>query len=186
MSLYEPTLWIWEFEPSTYEFVNGTNANSQHPEVSFTAPGSYSATLTASNINGSSSETLENFVEINGLITPFLEDFESGDSETFVLADKEKSLIRITDRAANESELGLHFSGSRTVPGWSGSPTGTTPEQAWNTNTDFHATAHVCAVDATELGGIYLSFDLKQTYTLGNKLSWFRVLINDSIQSSRY
>ena len=182
MSLYEPTMWTWEFEPSTYEFVGGTNANSQHPAVSFTAPGAYSATLTAVNINGSSSETYENFAQITGLAVPFFEDFESGISETFNLEDKEKSLIRITDRAASDSDYGLHFSGARTVPGWSGSPTGTTPEQAWNINTDFHATANVCTVDATELGGVYLSFDLKQTYTLGNKLSWFRVLINDSIQ----
>lgn len=182
MSLYEPSLWAWEFEPSTYEFVNGTNANSQNPAVSFTAPGTYSATLTAENINGSNSQTYENFVQISGLTTPFFEDFEAGVSETFKLEDKEKSLLRITDRAANDSELGLHFSGARTVPGWSGSPTGTTPEQAWSINTDFHATANVCVVDATELGGVYLSFDLKQTFTLGNKLSWFRVLINDSIQ----
>jgi PKD repeat protein len=182
MSLYEPTMWTWEFEPSTYEFVGGTNANSQHPAVSFTAPGVYSATLTAVNINGSSAQTYEDFVQITGLVVPFFEDFESGISETFKLEDKEKSLIRITDRAANDSDYGLHFSGARTVPGWSGSPTGTTPEQAWNTNTVFHATANVCTVDATELGGVYLSFDLKQTYSLGNKLSWFRVLINDSIQ----
>jgi PKD repeat protein len=182
MSLYEPNSWTWEFEPSTYEFVNGTNANSQHPEVSFTAPGLYNVTLSAGNVNGISTDTFEDFIKIKGLSIPFFEDFESGTSETFQLEDKIKSLIRITDRAANESDYGLHFSGSRTVPGWSGSPTGTTPEQAWNTNTDFHASARVCRIDATELGGVYLSFDLKQTYTLGNKLSWFRVLINDTIQ----
>jgi subtilisin family serine protease len=182
MSLYEPDSRTWEFEPSTYEFVNGTNANSQHPEVSFTSPGFYNVILTAENVNGISSHTFEDFIEIKGLSIPFFEDFESGTSETFQLEDKIKSLIRITDRAANDSDYGLHFSGARTVPGWSGSPTGTTPQQAWNNNTDFHASARVCKVDATGLGGVYLSFDLKQTYTLGNKFSWFRVLINDTIQ----
>jgi len=182
MSLYEPDSWTWEFEPSTYEFVNGTNANSQHPEVSFTSPGLYDVTLTAENVNGLSTHTFNDFINVKGFSIPFFEDFESGTSETFELEDKIKSLIRITDRAASDSDYGLHFSGARTVPGWSGSPTGTTPLQAWNSNTDFHASARVCKVDATGLGGVYLSFDLKQTFTLGNKLSWFRVLINDTIQ----
>lgn len=29
---------------------------------------------------------------------------------------------------------------------------------------------------------LYLTLDLKQTFSLGNKLSWFRVLANDTVQ----
>ncbi len=39
----------WSFSPSTVEYVGGTNANSIHPQVKFTAPGTYSATLTINN-----------------------------------------------------------------------------------------------------------------------------------------
>jgi hypothetical protein len=62
--------------------------------------------------------------------------------------------------------------------GWSGGPANTTPDQAWNVNTNFHAFAENCSVDATGIEGVILSLDLRQTYSIGNKYSWFRVLVN--------
>jgi PKD repeat protein len=42
-----PTAWNWTISPSTYYFVNGTTASSQHPQVCFASGGVYSVTLVA-------------------------------------------------------------------------------------------------------------------------------------------
>jgi PKD repeat protein len=61
-SKYLPNKLSWKFEPSTYEFVNGTDSNSISPEVVFLNAGSYSATLTATNENGSNSLRRDNYI----------------------------------------------------------------------------------------------------------------------------
>ncbi|NNM16333.1 MAG: hypothetical protein HKO56_06725, partial [Bacteroidia bacterium] len=43
-SLNSPTSWAWSFAPSTVTYVNGTNSNSQNPEVEFNSLGSYDVT----------------------------------------------------------------------------------------------------------------------------------------------
>jgi hypothetical protein len=43
----------------------------------------------------------------------------------------------------------------------------------------FHAQATNCCVDATGIAGVGLTFDLRQTYGIGQTNSWFRVLVND-------
>jgi hypothetical protein len=88
----------------------------------------------------------------------------------------------IDGRAANTGDYGLHFTGVSNLQGWSGGPTNTTPEQAWEDNVAFHSTASICNVNATQLAGVYLMLDLRQTYSLGTTLSWFRVLVNETIQ----
>ena len=80
---------------------------------------------------------------------------------------------------ASGSLYSLHFQGSGLTGGWSGGPTNTTPEQAWTANVNFQAFADNCSVDATGIAGVGLTFDLRQTYSIGNKYSWFRVLVND-------
>lgn len=182
ISLYQPTSWLWEFAPPSVVFLEGTDATSQNPVVQFVLPGEYSVTFTATNVNGSNTVTFEDYFTIDGMPVPYELDFEVGSSGAFDLSANSKATIRIHPRAAFESDLGLQFSGGGTPTGWAGTPTGTTPTQAWVNNTDFHAFAHVCKIDATEFAGVHLFFDLRQTFSYGNKLSWFRVLINDSIQ----
>ncbi|MDZ7740643.1 MAG: PKD domain-containing protein [Bacteroidota bacterium] len=180
LSLYDPNQWLWEFDPPEVTFLEGTNDMSQNPVVQFDTPGYYEVTLTATNGNGSSSLTKTDYIWAEGINLPLDETFESGETTNFTLSANEKGNVKIDKRAAMPgSEYGLHFQGNTSIGGWTGSPTATTPEQAWEDNTEFHSMASNCAVDATGVSGIALTFDLRQTYAFGPKNSWFRVLVND-------
>lgn len=76
MSTACPDSWVWLFDPSTVTFENGTSANSQNPEVSFDEAGIYSVTLAATNVNGESSLTKNDYLNSGGLNLPFYDDFE--------------------------------------------------------------------------------------------------------------
>jgi subtilisin family serine protease len=178
-TLYDPTSWNWEFQPSSVTFVDGTSLNSQNPHVRFEAPGYYAVTLTASNANGTNFKTITDMIFIEGILLNFSEDFESGESNIFNLSSNSRAKVNIETRAAAPGSLyGLHFQGSGITGGWSGGPNNTTPEQAWNTNINFHGFAENCGVDATGTEGVGLTFDLRQTFSVGNKYSWFRVMVN--------
>lgn len=79
-SSYSPTGWTWTISPATYTFINSTNANSQHPEVAFTATGFYDIRLNATNAFGSDTRTVSNVVNVvgNAVGLPLSEDFETG------------------------------------------------------------------------------------------------------------
>lgn len=178
-SLYSPTGWTWEFAPATVTFVNATTANSQNPQVVFNEPVLYTVTLTATNANGSGSKTIEDMIEVEGILLNYSDDFESGTSNDLQLSANERAKVTVDERAATpESTFGLHFQGGGSTSGWTGGPNNTTPEQAWITNYKFHGFAENCNVDATGIEGVTLTFDLKQTYTVGPTYSWFRVLVN--------
>jgi len=81
LSDYLPREWLWEFSPSTVTFVNGTDANSQNPQVVFNQAGTYSITLTATNLNGYSSLEKTDVFTAGGLVPYFLETFENGLAE---------------------------------------------------------------------------------------------------------
>lgn len=77
LSQLGPTSWTWNFTPSTVTYVNGTNANSQNPELTFNAPGLYSVELVASNGFGSASLNKVDYIELAGdVVAPIYEDFE--------------------------------------------------------------------------------------------------------------
>jgi PKD repeat protein len=66
LSTFCPTEWSWEVVPSTgWSFVNSTNANSQNPQIQFVTYGWYTVSLTASNANGDSQNSVSKqiFVE---------------------------------------------------------------------------------------------------------------------------
>lgn len=78
LSLNAPNQWQWNITPSTFTYVNGTNATSQHPQIQFTAIGTYNITLVASNSFGSDTATQAAYIEIiSGASLPLTQDFES-------------------------------------------------------------------------------------------------------------
>lgn len=77
-TLYGPTSWHWQFEPNTVTFTNGTFYTSQNPVVIFNENREYTVTLTATNPNGTSSVTRQNYIHAGGYAFPFYEDFEQG------------------------------------------------------------------------------------------------------------
>jgi len=76
-TIYNPVQWDWEFFPDDVEYVNGTNGNSQNPEVKLSTSYPYEVTLTATNLNGSSVLNKKGLVHAGGMDLPFNDDFES-------------------------------------------------------------------------------------------------------------
>ncbi|WP_052598499.1 T9SS type A sorting domain-containing protein [Aureispira sp. CCB-QB1] len=78
-SSYTPTSWTWTITPATFTFVGGTNANSQNPQVSFTAAGTYNVQLNASNATGSDLETKNGYITVSSATnaSSFNNDFEA-------------------------------------------------------------------------------------------------------------
>ncbi|HNW76886.1 MAG TPA: cohesin domain-containing protein [Bacteroidales bacterium] len=67
----DPTGWQWSFDRTTFTYVNGTDQNSQNPQVQFTQGGLYTVTLTATNAYLSNTETKIAYIRvgIHGLWT---------------------------------------------------------------------------------------------------------------------
>lgn len=89
-----PSQWLWVFEPTTVEFLNGTTAESQNPSVKFLTAEQYDVTLIATNSAGDNTITKENFISVGGKEIPFTEDFTNGFESTgweIVNTDNEKT-----------------------------------------------------------------------------------------------
>ncbi|MCB0782157.1 MAG: hypothetical protein KDC03_21935, partial [Flavobacteriales bacterium] len=78
-SSYTPTSWTWAITPATFTYVNGTSASSQHPEVQFTAAGTYDVELTATNGTGSNDLLKAGYLTVSAAspAAGFNEDFEA-------------------------------------------------------------------------------------------------------------
>ncbi len=94
MSSSCPTSWLWEIEPYTYSYINGTSQHSQNPEIVFSDGGSYSVTLTVTNNVGSNSLTKEDYIHIGGIDLPFEDDFETGtlDSKSWTVENPDYNI----------------------------------------------------------------------------------------------
>ncbi len=78
MSSNCPTGWEWSFDPATVNYLNGTNQNSQDPEVEFINTGAYTVSLTVTNNAGNNTLVKEGYINVGGIAIPFTDDFESG------------------------------------------------------------------------------------------------------------
>ena len=65
LSTNVPDTWNWVISPATFNYVNGTSATSQNPEVEFTQAGLYDVTLTASNPAGSDDEIKLGYITVD-------------------------------------------------------------------------------------------------------------------------
>lgn len=79
-TFYNATSWAWNITPADFVFVNGTNANSPNPEITFTQSGIYNIELTVSNSFGSSTKSITSAIAVGGFALPFSEDFEASNS----------------------------------------------------------------------------------------------------------
>lgn len=79
LSDFTPTGWTWTITPGTHTYVNGTSANDQNPEVQFTAPGTYTVQLTATNAHGSDVESKAAYIAVSAsnVATAMNDDFEA-------------------------------------------------------------------------------------------------------------
>lgn len=59
-----PTSWSWSITPATGWAYTGSSATSQNPQVTFNTAGSYTIALTATNANGSDTETKNNYIVV--------------------------------------------------------------------------------------------------------------------------
>ncbi|MBK9449077.1 MAG: S8 family serine peptidase [Bacteroidetes bacterium] len=76
-STNSPNSWAWTITPGTFSYTGGTTANSQNPQVQFSAPGTYSVTLLATNGFGNNTSTQSNYITItNGSVPNIVEDIQ--------------------------------------------------------------------------------------------------------------
>lgn len=69
-STNEPTSWLWVFTPNTITYKSGSSSTSRDPIVKFNNAGTYTVKLTATNANGSDSETKTNYITALVYIAP--------------------------------------------------------------------------------------------------------------------
>lgn len=116
MSTIRPIQWQWDFSPASVTFINGTDQTSQNPEVVFDDAGSYNVTLTAWNLNGPASLTVENMINAGGYQPYFKETFEemgfSAQNWTIENPDDDITwaLYQIGGTAPGDMAAGLNFS----------------------------------------------------------------------------
>ncbi len=64
LSANNPTSYKWEINPSTYTLENGSTLTDRNPQVKFTALGSYTISLEATNANGSNKKEKVAYIQV--------------------------------------------------------------------------------------------------------------------------
>ena len=103
------TSWTWSISPSTFSFVDGTNASSQNPKIQFTSEDFYTIALTVSNGNNSDTETKTDYIyaiDCSEQPFPFTEDFSSGSLP---------ACWSMTDHLGNGQVWSFNNPGNRTI-----------------------------------------------------------------------
>jgi hypothetical protein len=133
-------------------------------------------------LNDSTATLVNNIIPIATF--PFVEDFEDMSAENFSLTHGTNANIGIESAIGNNGSNGLRMAGNVAGTWASGSGSSTTALQAWTVYTDHQAFAMTCLIDATSLTNPEMKLDLRQTFINGggSKYSWFRVLINDTVE----
>ncbi|MBI9033515.1 MAG: T9SS type A sorting domain-containing protein [Bacteroidales bacterium] len=75
-----PITWNWTITPNNVNYLAGTTATSQNPQIEFTSTGSYTVSLTVGDGSGSDVETKTNYINVVscGITSfPWIEGFEN-------------------------------------------------------------------------------------------------------------
>jgi len=96
-STNNPTAWEWIITGGTFTFVNGTNKNSQNPQVRFDSQGVFSVALTASNISSSDTKTVTNLVTVTSPLPKPIADFTPNTLQEITVGGN----IKFYDRSKN-------------------------------------------------------------------------------------
>lgn len=70
LSTMVPTSWSWTVFPSTISFIEGTDAHTQNPVISFNEEGLYTVTLEAANGIGSATKTYTDYIQVKPFSKP--------------------------------------------------------------------------------------------------------------------
>jgi PKD repeat protein len=65
LSTNYPSAWSWSVSPNNATFVNGTANTSKYPELTFSAPGRYTVTLTSTNSKGGNTISKTAYITVN-------------------------------------------------------------------------------------------------------------------------
>ncbi len=63
-----PDSWSWTITPATFNYVGGTSATSQNPQIEFSASGFYTVTLEVTNGFGSDTENKTDYIEVSNFM----------------------------------------------------------------------------------------------------------------------
>lgn len=115
-------------------------------------------------------------------IIPFSEDFNDSTLDNFALKSALNSRVTLAPLCGVNASQALSLSGGF-QSGWpSNTAWTTTAAQAWSYK-DHLASAEIM-LQPPPLNQLFMKLKLRQTYSEGPKYSWFKVLVNDSIQIS--
>ena len=177
----DPTAWTWDFGDGL-----GTST-TQHPNYTYSSPGIYNVTLTASKGLSNDTETINQMIKVGAVSIPYSQNFESGSGAlgAFAQTVAMKNAVSINATAANSGSFGLMMEGFALNE----SPTFQTPTSitAFDPmqNPYYKALLELC-VDADDYQNLALSFDLRQMYRYNSGYTNFRVLVNGVQQGSIY
>ncbi|MBN2484535.1 MAG: trypsin-like peptidase domain-containing protein [Bacteroidales bacterium] len=90
-SLFGAESWQWSISPGSFYYVEGTGTDSQNPKVVFTAPGSYSLSLSVAGNGRTDSQTRSNYINTNGLDISYV----SNNSDRFCDTDTIEAEYRL-------------------------------------------------------------------------------------------
>ena len=123
-----PTSWLWTFTPSTITYQGGTTSASQNPEVMFDAAGFYTVEMTATNANGSNTETKVDYIEASLPSSAPITDFEADNTAPAIM-----ETVYFTDLSTNDPTSWLWAFTPSTVTYMNGTTSATqNPEVAFN------------------------------------------------------
>jgi PKD repeat protein/sugar lactone lactonase YvrE len=126
LSANTPTKWDWTITPRKFNYIAGTDSTKQFPMLKFTASGTYTVTLKATNANGNNSVTKTNYLVVaaNSLNNAPRTDavvYPNPSNSSFFVANAEQNstveLFTISGKQINKTLLGFVLDGSELQSG---------------------------------------------------------------------